>query len=519
MKRKKARGRSDAVAIHDGYAWRLLCGSDLCEASAPVASSADKLPQSLVDLAAREKCRRVLFLVSGDVHRMDGAIPPGMPLEKANDVIRASMAETTGVETDGLVVAGISATWGGVRRPFTLAAGFGGDMAEDFNAALADAGIVCAGFASLELAMLSAWKTANDGRERVQTTKGGRRRIPYAIGGRRGAAGGKDGGAGKRYGRDAVLIAVGAGHSFVVPAQRGANAGPQSVPCGQRHFASDPATWSVRFQRAASGIGKESPLHLVELGERIPADAGNADATGADGRNAVASGSVAGALREAGFADVVEEDAVEWMRLAAKAVLSARPNRLHGVSVPVANPYEPRRRFPNEWIVAAALVIFALPAIYRAAHERSTERVCSALVAEAEPYRPVERRIEKAKKVLAAAEAELAREQSTQRARIGARRPLMAFISVAQHFCKHSGDSLTLDAIEQSGSQISVCGSFSDPEDGVALNKGILEYAKRHDVEVVKNESVNETAEGDAAFANRFTIVLDCARFGEETAK
>lgn len=480
MKNRKAKGRRDAVALHDGRTWRLLCGDGLRETSRPVASPADKLPQTLVDNAAGARCRSVRFLVSGDVHRMDGAIPSGMSLEKANAVIRASMAEATGVETDGLVVAGLSMAWGGVRKPFTLASGFGGDVVADFHAALAEAGIAFAGVASLELAMLSAWKAAMEGRGESPAGAGGS--------------------AGARRLRDSSFVIVGAGQSFVAPAPRGANPGPQTVPCGMRHFDSDPANWIVRFQRAAAGVGKESPLHVVALG-------GSSD------------GSVADALRDAGYVSVVEESVGEWMRLAANAALRAKPNRVQGVSVSVANPYEPRKRFSHGWIAAAALAVLALPAAFRMAGEWWAERECRDLAAAAAPFRPIERKIQKAKKSLAAAEAEFAGEQATQRARIGARRPLMAFIAVAQYFCKNAGESLTLDAIEQSGNMIEVRGAFSDPEDGVALNKGMLEYARTKNMDVVKNESANDAADGDASFASRFTLVLDCARVGEEAAK
>lgn len=456
MSTKTTKGRADAVAVHDGQAWRLFWGRDLCEASAPTPAPVNRLPQSFVDVLVQAECRRVRFLVSGDVHRMEGAIPSGMSLDKANAVIRSSMAETTGVETDGLVVAGRSMSWGGVRKPFTLACGFDGDWVADVHATLSEAGLVCGGFASLELAMLATWKPA----------------------------------------RDASLVVVDMGTSFVVPAPRGANPGPQTIPCGLRHFQSDAANGLARFQRAAATIGKDAPLHLVVLG-------------GAD---------LAATFAAAGYVHVIAENGDGWLRAAVRAVLLAKPNRTQGVSIPVANPYEPRKRFSQGWIVAASLAILALPAAFRLASAWQTERNCRQLAAAAAPFRPLEKRIEQAKKALSSAEAEFAREQTAQRSRIAARRPLVAFVDVAYYFCKHAGSSLTLDAIEQNGNRIDVRGTFSDPEDGVALNRGLLDYARRKNMEVVKNEFVNESA-GDAAFVNRFVISLDCARVGEEGAK
>lgn len=456
MNAKTSNGRAEAAAIHDGQAWRLFGGRDLREMSAPTPAPVNKLPPSFVDQIVQSKCRRIRFLISGDVHRMEGAIPGGMALDKANAVIRASMAETTGVETDGLVVAGLSMTWGGVRKPFTLACGFDGDWVADIYATLSEAGIACGGFASLELAMLATWKPV----------------------------------------RTASLVIVGRGMSFVVPAPRGANPGPQTIPCGVRHFLSDATNGLARFQRAAATLDKDAPLHLVVLGsERLAAT-----------------------FVAAGYVHVIEENGDDWLRTAARAALLAKPNRIRGVTIPVVNPYEPRKRFSHGWIVAASLAILALPAAFRQACEWQTERDCRRLAAAAAPLRPLEKRIAKAKKTLATAEAEFAGEQATQRARLAARRPLVAFLDVASYFCKHSGNSLTLDAIEQNGNRIDVRGTFSDPEDGVALNRGLLDYARRKNIEVVKNEFINE-AVGDAAFANRFALALDCARVGEEGAR
>lgn len=463
MSSKRPKGRYVAVAAHDGQAWRLFTGGDVSERIAPILSPANRLPQTLVEQAAEAKSRSVLFLISGDVHRMDGAIPAGMSLDKANEVIRASVAEATGVETDGLIVAGLSMTWGGVRKPFTLAGRFDGDMVEDFHAALAEAGILCAGFASLEQTLLAVWKPS----------------------------------------RDASLLVIGHGHAFLAPAQRGANPGPQTVPCGIRHFAMDAANWLSRFQRAAPTVAKDAPLHVLALSEHS---------------SGIKSAALLDVLREAGYANVIEEAAADWLRKAARTALLAKPNRTHGVSVPVANPYEPRKKFSHAWLAAVALAILALPAAFRWACEWNAEKECRRLAAEAAPFRPLEQKIKKAKSDLAAAEAGLAGEQATQRARIAARRPLMAFMDVAFYFCRHSGASLTLDAIEQSGDTIKVNGTFTDPEDGVRLNKGILEYALQKNIEVTKNESVN-VASGDAAFINRFSIALDCSKVGEEAAK
>ena len=454
MKEKKHKGRYDAAAIHDGQSWHLLAGADLREIAAPVAGPANRLPQTLVDLAVGAQSRSVRFLIAGEVHRMEGAIPKGMSLERANGVIRASIAEATGVETESLLVAGATPAWAGTRKPFSLAGRFDGDMAEDFNATLAEAGLACAGFASLELAMMAAWRPS----------------------------------------RDHSLVIVGTGHSFLVPAARGANAGPQTVACGLRHFAMDAANGLARLQRAIAGVGKENPLHVV-----VPS---------------LPHSEIAAALRGAGYANVVEESRDEWLASAARTALLAKPNRTHGVAVPVANPWEPRRKFSNGWLLLAAAAVFALPALFRWGCEVQSRRACAALAAEAAAFRPLEEKIKKARNALSAAQAEKAAEEAAQKARMEMRRPLVSFIDVAYFFCKHAGRSLTLEAIEQSGERIEVRGAFSDPEDGVRLNEALLAYAKERCIGIVKNEAAHDES-GDAAFVNRFTLVLDCSKTGE----
>ncbi len=470
MSEKSQICRWNAVAVHDGQSWRLLVGGGRSVATQlqtddtgcrPYFAAATQLPSDLIADAVASGCRSIRFLVSGDVHRIEGSIPPGASLATANAEMRAAIAEATGVETDGSLVAGFTTSWPGVRKPFTLAWRFDGGAAEDFHAALAEHGIRCAGFASLELSILAAWRES-------------------------------------RPVRDASLLVVGHGHGFLVPSQRGANPGPQAVPCGMRHFATDAANWLARFRRAATTVAKESPLHLIVL-----------PGHGLDAKTP----SIAAVLREAGFANVIEVRPEEWLRGAAAAALASKPNRLKGIAVPVANPWEPRRRFSSFWLFISAAAILALPCLFRAASEMQTKAECTALAVRQAKYRPLDEKIKKAQKSLAAAKAELAGELAAQRALVEMRRPLVSFIEVAHFFCKCSGESLVLEAIEQKGMQIEVRGTYSDPEDGVAINNGMLEFAKERNMEIVKNESAREEG-GENAFANRFKVVLDCSRAG-----
>ncbi len=479
MSEKKHKGRWDAVAIHDGQEWLLLAGANLRENMVPTTGGMGKLPQTLVDQAVASQSRSVRFLVSGDVHRIEGAIPSGASLTKANAEMRTAIAEVTGVEDDDALVAGYTLIWPGVRKPFTLATKFDADAAEDFHATLAEVGMRCAGFVSLELALLAVWRDWVNGREAVLGDRSER--------------------AEARPSRDASLLIVGHGHGFLVPTQRGANPGPLTVPCGIRHYAMDPANWLARFQRAAATVAKEAPLHVITLSEH--------------GSN-IKSSSISTTLREAGYTNIIEENSDEWLRESARVALVSRPNRLKGVAVPVANPWELKRRFSNFWLVLVAAAILALPYLFRVFCEMQTKGECATLMARQAKYRPLEEKIKNAQKSLAAAKAQLAGEDAEQKALVGMRRPLVSFIDVAYFFCKWSGESLVLEAIEQNGMQIEVRGTYSDPEDGVRLNDGMIEYTKEKNMEIVKNESAHDDG-GESDFVNRFKVVVDCSKVGE----
>lgn len=451
----------DAVAIHDGTAWRLIVigGKSASDVDEVFAAPANRLPQKLVDKAARADVRRVCFALAGDMHRIEGAIPKRASLTKAREQMRLAIAETTGVDADDeSVVFGMTYRWPGVRKPFTLAGLVSADAAADFHAALSEAGILCGGFASLEMALLAV--------------------------------------AQKRLaGRDA-FASVTAANALVVPAPRGANNGPQTAACGLRHFATDAGNWLTRFSRIAAATSKRDPLHLLVLGAN--------------------GGDVAGKLAEAGYEQVVEEKPDEWLADVAKTVAGVRANRLFNVETPVANPWEPRRKFSNAWIVAAALAILLLPAAYRFFCVQKSHLKCDAIARETSRYKKDADKASAAQKALAKAKADLAGELSAEKALVGMRRPLVSFIDVAYFFCKYSGGSTVLKSISQQGDKITVEGTFVDPEDGVRLNKAVLAYAKDKNIEIVENAAEPGEADGEIA-RNLFRLVFDCASVGRNT--
>ena len=456
MKTKKSKGRYDAVAIHDGTEWRLVrVASGGAAEVAAFASAANRLPPEFVDKAVQEGVGSVRFLVSGEMHRIEGAIPSGASLAKANEQIRLAISETSGVDAEGSVVAGMTFRWPGVRKPFTLAGSVDAGFAEDVHAALAEAGIVCAGFASLEIAILAVWREKMSAR--------------------------------------ASFASVCSGQALVVPASRGANGGPQTAACGLRHFASDPDNWLTRFSRTVGAVGRDDPLHLLVWGD---------------------DAAVASKLSEAGYSQIVVEKASDWLADIAKIALRSRSNRLANTPVPVANPYEPRKKFSHGWLVAAAVLVLLLPVGYRVLCEMSTESRCAALGREMARLKPAADKVIAAQRVLAAAKAELSAEKASESSRIAMRRPLMAFIDVAYFFCKYAGGSTVLRSLVQKDDRITVEGVFADPEDGVRLNKAVLAYAKEKGIEIVENVADAEMDEESSA-ANRFRLVFNCAKVGE----
>ena len=454
------KGRYDAVAIHDGTAWRLIviAGKSASGADEVFAAPANRLPQELVDKAVRADVRRVRFLLAGDMHRIEGAIPKHASIAKAREQMRLAITEATGVDADDeSAVFGMTYRWPGVRKPFTLAGLVSADAAADFHAALSEAGVICGGFASLEMALLAV------ARKRLAS-------------------------------RDA-FVSVTAANALIVPAPRGANSGPQTAACGLRHFATDAGNWFARFSRIAAATTKRDPLHLLVFGEN--------------------GGDVRGKLAEVGYEQVVEEKPGEWLADVARMSAAVRANKLDGIEVPVANPWEPRRRFSNAWIVAAALAILILPAAYRFVCVHRSRMKCEAIAAETSRYKNAADKATAAQKALAKAKADLSGEKAMEKTLVDMRRPLVSFIDVAYFFCKYSGGSTVLKSISQHGDKITVEGTFADPEDGVRLNKEVLDYAKDRNIEIVENVAEPGEEEGEIAL-NRFRLVFDCASVGRD---
>ncbi len=455
MKAKNTRGGKDAVAIHDGKSWRLFVKSGAGVRCASTQKGAGaSLSDEFLDAAENAGAGRIRFILSGELHRVDGLSLDGLSFKRANDGIGAAVTEAAGIEAEDLVFAGASFSWTGVRKPFTLAAKFSADMVEDFKVALDGYGIACGGFGSLEAALLSAWL-------------------------RRGAA-------------KEAFAAFGDGGALIVPGRRGANPGPQYAACGMRHLAADEGSWVARLRRALPESAKAQKLNVLML-------AGAAD-------------EVVETLHAVGFANANVFDADEWLADVALEALKTKANKNRPGAFALVNPFEPLKKFSNGWIVAAALAILALPVAFRFSSEAHTGAALAKISSEAAAYRPLEQRVNKAKSDYAAERRAYDMTDASIAARVSSRRPLYAFVEVAYFFCKNAGGTVVLDSIVQKGDRIEGQGTFVDPEDGVKLGKDFVAFAKKKNIGIVENSTVRE--EG-AAFVNRFRFVLDTAKVGK----
>jgi len=449
-------GTRRAVMVHDGTKWRLYVPQDASHNSqvhelSACEGPAAKLPQALLERAVEAGVRSVRFLVAGELARLDGLVVDGLPFARAVEAMKSGIAEATGAEAEGILPVGRSYSWQGVRKPFSLVAKFEVDAVEDFKAALDGFGLGCDGFGSLEIALLAVWQSRSDAR--------------------------------------AAFAAVGAASALLVPAARGANPGPQTAPCGERHFAIDAGNWTSRLRRLVAPTS--GAFHLL-------ADAG-------------CLGAMTEALREAGYTEIVGEDLEAWLCNAAALALRGRANKVKSVALPIVNPYEPRKRFSNGWIVAASLFVLALPAAYLGSCSLVASSCHSRSVAECARYLPLEERVKKARKSLDSAQREYASVSAASNGRIKSRRPLRAFIDISYFFCKYSGRTVVLESIVQKGDKIAVEGLYVDPEDGVALNNSLIEYAKSRGIEIVENNSRRDGS-GESDFLYRFKYAFDCSK-------
>jgi len=182
--------------------------------------------------------------------------------------------------------------------------------------------------------------------------------------------------------------------------------------------------------------------------------------------------------------------------------------------VPVADPHEPHRRFSNFWLAACAALVLALPVAYRACATAATRSKVASIQRECVKYRAIDEKSRRASQALAAAKEAVESERALQAARTEARRPILAFFAVARFFCKNAGGSVALESISQSGSTITVVGTFSDPEDAVLMDGKLMSFTKGNGIRIADYD-IDQPEDAEGSVATRFNIVIDCTKFGE----
>ncbi len=417
---------------------------------APVAAAPDAPPRAWLDALAKTHAA-VRFLLDGEIRRLDVALPPRTRWAEAQALAAQEIADQTGADPASLIPAG--QPYGAGREVALLAVPFPSDRLASLRAAAEAAGLRFAGAASLSLAIAAVWRG-----------QGGNR-------------------------REALLV-VGAGQTVVAPP---APSVPFPVSAGLRHAAMGASVWLERFTQGARILGAEAALRVVALGE--------------------AGGGLAETLREAGgFPDVRALDAEACLAEAASLVAGVRPNRL-GVAVPVVNPWEPRKRFSNAWIVAPCLLILALPFLYSGGARLGLRADERRYRAEAARYLPLERATEAAQRRRDAAQRALDAESAAQRALAERRRPLAAFVQVAYFFCKHAGATVVLDGLTERDGVVSVAGSYVDDEEGLRLREALTAFAEAEGLRLVDARD-EAGVDGEGLPLTRFAYTIDCTRMG-----
>lgn len=417
---------------------------------APQAGAPDAPPRAWLDALAQTHAA-VRILMDGDLSRLDVALPPRTAWAEAQTLVAQDLADRTGAAPETLVAA--PQPFGAGRESAVLAGFFDRDRLAALRETVEAAGLRFAGVAPLALACAAAWRArAAKSRE--------------------------------------TLIVVGMGQTLVVPP---APAVPFPVAGGLRHAALGPEAWLERFTHGARALGPEAALRLLVPGE-----------TSAD---------LATTLREAGgFADTRALDPEAFLAEAAALAAAARPNRLDA-ALPMANPWEPRKRFSHAWIVTPCLLILALPFLYSGGARLGLRADERRYRAEAARYLPLERATEAAQRRRDAAQRALDAESAAQRALAERRRPLAAFVQVAYFFCKHAGATVVLDGLTERDGVVSVAGSYVDDEEGLRLREALTAFAEAEGLRLVDARD-EAGVDGEGLPLTRFAYTIDCTRMG-----
>lgn len=417
---------------------------------APVAAPPDAPPAAWLNDLAKTHTA-VRFLLACDLRRQDVALPPRTKWAEAQNLMAQELADQTGGDPTAWVIAGQS--YGEGRGAAVIAGVFEAGRLVTLRDAAAEAGLRFAGVAALSLAVAAAWRTQSVAKQ--------------------------------------TLVIVGSGEALVVPP---AQTAPQPVPAGLRHAAVSPEAWLERFSHGTRGVGADTSLRLLALG-------GEAEPL------------VKILHEQGGFADVQALAAEPTLKAAAALAAAAKVNSLR-TDLPMANPWVPRKRFSNAWIVLPCIVLLGLPYLYTWYEGRHLQAETARYQAEAAQYLPLEKATDAAQKRKAAAQRAYDAERSTQQALADRRRPLAAFVQVAYFFCRHAEPSLVVDSITERGGIVSVSGTYVDDEEGLRLREALTVFAEAEDLRLANaKDEAGKDAEGLPV--THFSYTIDCTRMGD----
>lgn len=451
MKRIKPLYRH-SVLIHDGQEWLLFSGDEYnATLRVNALGTAEHIPDSILEKASEEHIQDVRILLSGEVQRLETDLPSKLNFAEVNRIIAAEVGDMSSVDPSALLTAGGRFKRFGRKDHVVLSGVFSQPKIEDYHHQLQDMGIHLGGVASLELACMVTWQSFQQ--KQLET-----------------------------------FVIVGHTYDFVMSGKKSLdNPGPVSFSGGSRYWDMDEAEWLTRFQRSTRFLDKRLPLHVLTL---------SSSHTG-----------VESTLRQGGYENLQRVERDGFYALAAQSVMTVAANSLRA-SIPVVNPYEPRKRFSHAWIIIPSLMIMCAPFIYQYHEETRSEGRTKSYQNEAAQYLPLEKAMKTAIQNKQSAQRVYQTEISLQHALANKRKPMVAFIHVSYFFCKYAGHSVMLNQITEGQDEVSAVGTFSDPEDGVRLNEDLGYFTKKMGLRI-RQANVSESLDEEGNVLSQFEFVFN----------
>lgn len=399
------------------------------------------VPAGLVDSLRERQIKQVRVLLSGEIRRLETALPPKLSFSEASALMAHEVADQSGADGMNLVCAGGSGSLVGVVEPCMLSGAFERQHVAGLHQQLTQAGFQFGGVGSLELACAAYWNATHD-RDRES------------------------------------LILFGRDHGFVLPARMLPDQpGPIGLSGGLRQVGRDPEAWQTRFFRGNRYLMKAGSLSVFALG----GDLGEASP-----------------LLESieGFPQPSYPDPETLLEGAARQAVQGQANQF-SAPVPIRNPHVLRKRFSHAFIVAPCVLILLLPLAFAGLLKGLYNLELTGYEEIAERYAPLESRIKNAERKKEQAQTRYDNSVALQLNLADRRKPLFAFIHLAYFFSKYAGDTVRLDSIIDKGGTIDVKGIYTDPEDGLSLKAELNTFAADKNLRIVHNRvAEQQTADG-----------------------